>query len=334
MKNFGMALTAGLLCVGTTGRTTETLREPDPMENLSKNLSQHVHMLAGEIGERNLVAYDGLNRAADYIAGEMENYGLALSRQNYQARPALLRRKRRGTGDRKQLYCNVIGEIRGTSKPEEIVVIGAHYDSVAIKGCRGANDNASGVAATLELARCFAAAPQSRTIRFVAFANEEPPFFRSAGMGSYVYAKACRAKKEKIVGMLTPETIGCYSDAPGSQRYPLPLFSWFYPTRGNFVAWVANSGSGNFQRRCLRVFRANSSFPASGAVLPKWIPHAASSDHWAFARMGYPALMVTDTAMYRYRYYHTDQDNPERLDYGKMAQVVAGMKAVVADLAN
>lgn len=302
---------------------------------IQQNLSRHVHTLAGEIGERNLAAYAGLNRAADYALAQMSGNGLQTRTQEYRVKPGLLRRKWAATGYEGQTYRNLVGEIRGTSRPDEIVVVGAHYDSVAIKGCHGANDNASGVAATLELARAFAGRPQARTLRFVAFANEEPPFFWSTGMGSYVYAKECRAKNEKIVAMLTPETIGYYSDLPGSQHYPLPFFSWFHPRTGNFVAWVANdAGSKELHRRCLKVFREHSTFPADGAVVPKWIPHAASSDHWAFAKVGYPALMITDTAMYRYRYYHTVHDDPDQLDYAKMAQVVTGLRAVVADLAN
>ena len=302
---------------------------------IQQNLSRHVHTLAGEIGERNLAAYAGLNRAADYALAQMSGNGLQTRTQEYRVRPGLLRRKWAATGYGGQTYRNLVGEIRGTSRPDEIVVVGAHYDSVAIKGCHGANDNASGVAATLELARAFAGRPQARTLRFVAFANEEPPFFWSAGMGSYVYAKECRAKNEKIVAMLTPETIGYYSDLPGSQHYPLPFFSWFHPRTGNFVAWVANdAGSKALHRRCLKVFQEHSTFPADGAVVPRWIPHAASSDHWAFAKVGYPALMITDTAMYRYRYYHTIHDDPDQLDYAKMAQVVTGLRAVVADLAN
>ncbi len=342
-----MSWGAGLLCLWNhcqaadpnrpTLPATLSLAPPAAAETtvLRDNLSRHVHVLAGDIGERNLAAYAGLNRAADYALAQMSGNGLLMRNQEYQAKPGLLRGKWTGAGRGRQTYRNIIGEIRGTSRPEEIVVVGAHYDSVAVKGCRGANDNASGVAATLELARAFAGRPQARTLRFVAFANEEPPFFWSAGMGSYVYAKECRAKDEKIVAMLTPETIGYYSDRPGSQRYPLPFFSWFHPRTGNFVAWVANdAGSKALHRRCLKVFREHSTFPADGAVVPKWIPHAASSDHWAFAKVGYPALMITDTAMYRYRQYHTAHDDPDRLDYAKMAQVVAGLHAVVADLAN
>ncbi|MFA5206560.1 MAG: M28 family peptidase, partial [Lentisphaeria bacterium] len=202
---------------------------------LRQQLERHVRVLAGDIGERHLAAPGGLDRAAAYVRNQLADSGLATESREYRAKPGLLRRKWAATGYTQQTYRNVVGEIRGTTRPEEIVIVGAHYDSVAIPGCRGANDNASGVAATLELARAFAGRPQARTLRFVAFANEEPPFFWSAGMGSYVYAKECRAKNEQIVAMLTPETIGYYSDQPGSQHYPLPFFSWFYPRTGIFA---------------------------------------------------------------------------------------------------
>jgi Zn-dependent M28 family amino/carboxypeptidase len=204
---------------------------------------------------------------------------------------------------------------------------------VPIAGCKAANDNASGVAAVLELAKYFSENPQSRTIRFVAFTNEEPPFFWTKYMGSYVYAKECKSKNEKITAMLTPETIGCYSDKKGSQNYPFPL-NLYYPSKGNFIAFVANSKSKELTKQCVKTFRENAQFPSIGACLPMIVPRIGSSDHWSFWRMGYPALMVTDTAPYRYRHYHKTTDNMENMDFNKMARVVDGLKNVITELAN
>jgi len=139
------------------------------------------------------------------------------------------------------------------------VIVGAHYD--AVHGCPAANDNGSGVAGTLELARRFAALKPNRTIRFVFFANEEPPYFQTEQMGSLVYARACRARNENIVAMFSLETIGYFDDTPGSQQYPAPL-GMFYPDRGNFIAFVGNLDSADLVRRCVATFRQTTPFPS------------------------------------------------------------------------
>lgn len=234
-------------------------------------------------------------------------------------------------------FHNIIAERRGSSLAPEIVLVGAHYDTTAgVPGC-GADDNASGVAGMLELARLLADRQPERTIRFVAFVNEEPPFFRTAHMGSAVNAKGCRKLGEKIVGMLCLEMIGYYDDAPNSQKYPYPLewvLGWFYPDRGNFIAFVGNFASKKLLHQTVRVFRENSSFPSEGVVLPQWVPGVDWSDHRSFWAEGYPAIMVTDTAIYRNHRYHTGLDSPESLDYEKMAKVVTGLSYVVSQLAD
>jgi Zn-dependent M28 family amino/carboxypeptidase len=222
----------------------------------------------------------------------------------------------------------------GTEKPDEIVIVGAHYDSIAIPGgCAGANDNASGVAATLEIARILATKPLRRTVRFVAFVNEEPPYFQFPDMGSLVYARRCRERNENIVAMITPETIGCYSDAKGSQSFPFPL-NVAYPSVGNFIAFVGNRASGALVDRVTRGFRATTNFPAVGFAAPAWVTQAGWSDHWSFWQCGYQGLMATDTAPLRYRHYHTPHDTPDKLDYDRTARVVAGLARVIIDLAG
>jgi Zn-dependent M28 family amino/carboxypeptidase len=191
----------------------------------------------------------------------------------------------------------------------------------------------TGVAATLALARRFAAAKPARTLRFVAFVNEEPPCFQTDTMGSAVYAKACREAGDDVRAMVSLETLGCYFDAPGWQQYPAPGLSLAYPSRGNYVAFVGNSASKALVREAVGTFRAHCAFPSEGTALPEWVPGVGWSDHWAFWREGFPALMVTDTAPFRYAEYHTARDTPDRIDYERLARVVSGLVHVVGRLA-
>lgn len=284
---------------------------------LADALRQHVHALAGTIGERNVFRPQALAAAEDYIAGAWRARGHAVGLQRYTARG---------------VDCaNVELALRGAARPGEIVVVGAHYDSV--DGSPGADDNASAVAVLLELARMLAARPLARTVKLVAFVNEEPPFFFWGQMGSGVYAKAARARGDDIRLMCSLEMLGCYSDAPGSQRYP-PLLRHFYPDRGNFVAFVSNLRSRRALKAAVAAFRASSGFPCESAALPAWIPGVGWSDQLSFWRAGYPAIMVTDTAFHRYPYYHTASDTPEKLDYARMAQVAEGLAGAFARLAE
>jgi Zn-dependent M28 family amino/carboxypeptidase len=228
-------------------------------------------------------------------------------------------------------FRNLEAERRGGSRAEEIVVFGAHYDSVV--GSPGANDNASGVAALLELARRARQRRFARTLRFVAFVNEEPPNFQSGTMGSLRYAAEAKQRGERIVAMLSLETIGYYTDAPGSQFYPAP-FGLLYPDRGNFIAFVGNPRSRPLLHRVVAAFREHARFPSEGAAAPGWIPGIAWSDHWAFWKHGYPAVMVTDTALFRYPQYHTQLDQPGILDYPRLARVVGGLHRVLDALAG
>jgi hypothetical protein len=284
---------------------------------LEERLQRDVVMLAGEIGERNTLHYSALQTAAVFIADRFSALGLPVREETYRA------------GDRE--VSNIMAEIRGIAHPHEIVVIGAHYDSVA--DSPGANDNASGVAALLELARLFRDAKAKRTIRLVAFVNEEPPYYRTELMGSMVHAQQARKRGEKVVAMLSLETIGCYSDLPKSQKYPAP-FSLFYPDTGNFIAFVANFASRDLLHRTIGTFRKTTPFPCEGLAAPEFITGIGWSDHWSFWQAGYPALMVTDTAPFRYPHYHEPADTAEKLDYGRMARVVTGIGRVIEELSK
>lgn len=301
------------------GRSADTdLPALTPHEQtLSENLRRDVDALASGIGERNARRYEPLMAAADYIDEALVASGYTVQRQRYQ----ILDRP----------YDNIEVERAGRSRPDDIVVVGAHYDSVP--GSPGANDNASGVAALLALASSFARHELSRTIRFVAFANEEPPFAHSDTMGSTVYAKRSRERGERIVAMLSLETMGYFSDEPNSQRYPSVL-RWIYPDTAHFIAFVGNLSSRSLLKRSIRTFRANASIPSEGGALPEGLPGVGWSDHWSFWQVGYAAIMITDTALFRYPDYHLPSDTAEKVDTAHLARVVAGLEHVVAGLAR
>jgi len=282
---------------------------------LAADLRQDVTHLAGTIGERHLDLPGTLDAAASYVDHRIAETHHWVYADRFEAQG--------------QTCFNFSVSIGGSQAPTEIVVIGAHYDSTF--GTPGADDNASAVAALLALAQTFAASHPERTLRFVAFPNEE--HFQQDIMGSLVYAKGCRQRGENIVAMISLEMLGYYTDAPNSQSYPRPL-SWFYPSTGNFAAFVGNLGSRGLVRRCLRTFRAQAAFPSEGAALPGFVPGVGWSDHWSFWKAGYDAIMVTDTAFFRNHSYHQDSDRPETLDYERMARVVDGLRFVIADLAG
>jgi len=300
---------------------------------LSEALKADVCHIAGTIGPRNFLNYGNLVLTAGFIEKSFKDAGYEPRRMNYVAEESLISSWRGAPKNDSLIYSNIDVELKGTKYPEEIIVVGAHYDSPPLDRCRAANDNGSGVAAMLALARAFAGKNQERTLRFVAFANEEPPYYWTAGMGSLVYAKACKENKDNIIGMFSLETIGYYSNDEGSQNYPYPI-NYFYPARGNFIAFVSDFSSRSFLKKSVGSFRENTKFPSEGAALPRFLPGVGWSDHWSFWQMGYPGVMVTDTATYRYPYYHTSNDNPEKLDYDSMARVVKGMELVLKDLAN
>jgi Zn-dependent M28 family amino/carboxypeptidase len=284
---------------------------------LVESLRADVEALAGEIGERNVSRSGSLDAAVSLLERALADAGYTVDRQKFDVD---------GT-----TCVNLAAEISGTTRGDEIVVVGGHYDSVV--GCPGANDNATGVAATLALARSMRDLEPDCTVRFVLFVNEEPPYFQTASMGSRVYAKRCRQRNERITGMFSLETIGYYSDERGSQRYP-PPFGLAYPSTGDFVAFVGNYGSRRLVRQVVASFRRHAQFPSEGAALPGFVPGIGWSDHWSFWKEGYSGVMVTDTAPFRYPHYHRPSDTPDKIDYPRMARVVSGVEAVVRELAS
>jgi Zn-dependent M28 family amino/carboxypeptidase len=285
--------------------------------NRQTRLKRDVEVLAGRIGERNTAHPAALEAAENFVAASLARAGYQVRWQTFLA---------------DGVECsNLEAELTGATNPAEIVIVGAHYDSP--RGSPGADDNASGVACAMELARAMAGKPRPRTIRFVFFTNEEPPYFWTDTMGSLVYARAAKARGDQIAAMLSLECLGFYSEAEDSQGYPPPV-SMFYPQTGNFIAFVGLSESSDLVERCLKEFRAAGTFRAEGAALTSLVPRVGSSDHWSFWKQGYPSLMVTDTAIYRNRNYHQPTDVPATLDYESMSRVVTGLEAVVDQLAS
>ncbi len=278
-------------------------------------LKSDLARLAGVIGERNVRQPENYIAAALFIEKSLKEMGYDVERQEYRAG---------------RNHCvNIAANVTGNKNADQIVVVGAHYDT--LNGSPGANDNGTGVVATLALARMFVKQKPVRTLRLVFFANEESPYFQTSQMGSLVYAKACRAANEKIVAMLSLETIGYYSDAKNSQQYPAPLRA-SYPSTGNFIAFVGNTESKELVTRSVDSFRKHAKFPSEGGAFPGNMDGVGWSDHWSFWQVGYPGMMVTDTAPFRYPHYHRASDTIDKVDYDRMARVVVGLEAVVADL--
>lgn len=287
---------------------------------LEQELRGHVTMLAHTIGPRAVGHGRSLPQTVDYIVSEFEKTGLTVRRLGYDARGVTCE--------------NIEVEWRGALKPDEIVVVGAHYDSVVVTP--GADDNASGVAALLSLARGFRQAGRApeRTLRFVAFTNEEPMYFQTRFMGSRVYARNCKERGDNIVAMLSLESIGYYSEEKGTQHYPSFWVALFRPSQGNYLAFVGNRASKQLLKQVAGTFEATNTLRCQSAALPDWVQGAGWSDHWSFWQEGYPALMATDTATFRNPHYHQPTDTPDTLNFDYFAKAVTGLHAVVAELAG
>jgi Zn-dependent M28 family amino/carboxypeptidase len=279
---------------------------------LAARLRTHVEAIASE--PHNTAHPEQLERAALYLETALAGMGYAVARQPFTAAGVQVR--------------NLEAVIAPASADAPTLVVGAHYDSYF--DAPGANDNATGTAALLELARALAdlRGRARLRIRLVLFVNEEPPFFATASMGSHVYAQRLKQSGEAIQGMLSLETLGFYSDRPHSQHYPPPL-AMLYPAKGNFVAFVGLTSSRGFVRRTVRDFRALAPFPSVGGTAPGIVSGIDWSDHRSFGAIGVPALMVTDTAPFRYPHYHTREDTPDKVDYAKLARVVSGLEQVI-----
>lgn len=289
------------------------LPPPTPEErDLAGRLRGHVVAIAG--APRNIGHPEAFAAAAAYIERTLAGQGHAVLRQPFDDGHAV----------------NLEAVIEPASPKAPTLVVGAHYDSAFT--APGANDNGSGTAALLELARLLAdlRGRANVRIRLAFFANEEPPFFKTDRMGSLVYALALVEKGQKPDAMFSLETMGFYRDEHGSQHYPFPL-AQLYPDTGNFVAFVGTVSARPLVRRATGAFRAVARFPSVGGTAPAFVQGIDWSDHWAFGEIGVPALMITDTAPFRYPHYHTPEDTPDKIDYGRLARVTAGLARMLRD---
>jgi hypothetical protein len=274
--------------------------------------------LSLKIGERNIPRkYEALEQAAVWIEAEFKRLGFPkVERQEF-------------TADGKKTR-NLIVEVPGQLPASEgIWVVGAHYDTAETSP--GADDNATGVAGLLEMAKRARLKPYKHAIRFVAFTNEEPPYFWTEEMGSLVYARSLAAAKTKVLGMLSLETIGYYSDKEGTQVYPFPI-SGMLKTIGDYITFVGDSSSRGFVKKFTEVFRQKTPFPSEGAAMAGWIDGIGWSDHWSFSQVGYLGLQISDTAYLRNLHYHTPEDLPGVLDFEKMGRVMEGVETTLRTL--
>lgn len=286
--------------------------------DLASRLRTHVGTIAR--APRNLQHDAALEEAARYIERSLQGLGYGVQPQDFAVDGSSVRN------------IEATRDARINDGSAGTLVIGAHYDSY--ENSPGANDNATGTAAVLELARLLKDwRPVSTRVRFVLFVNEEPPYYRTPNMGSWRYAKMLSERSERVRGMISLETLGAYSDMPGSQRYPAP-FNLVFPATADFVAFVGLPGSRGFLHDVIGPFRKHLAFPTIGGVAPDIVPGVGWSDHWAFHRFGFPAIMVTDTALFRYPHYHLPSDTPEKVDYDRLARIVNGLEQVIREIAR
>lgn len=289
---------------------------PPPLSALEEEIRErsrhHVQVLSDSIGSRGFGGYEAVQSTVAYLRGELAGYGYEVEQLGYVAAD--------------QRHRNLQVTLPGGELAHEIVVVGAHYDSYDLTP--GADDNATGVAGVLELARILAGRQPRRTLRLVLFGTEEPPFFNTDDMGSRVYAYRAAEQGERIVAMYSLEMLGYFTDEPGSQHHP-PPFQLFFPSEGDFIAFVGNPASGALLRRSLATFRDGSSVPSEGIVSSSMVPGVELSDHASFWRAGFPAVLVSDTGPFRNLRYHGDSETWDALDFETMARVVSGILRVV-----
>ena len=309
-----------LVGVSIVGYVTQPVLPVSPSASAVRadpaRLRAHVEMLASSLVPRTARQRDNLERAAEYIGATFAAAGVESSFQTFEVKG--------------QTYRNVVALV-GPDTAERIVV-GAHYDAAG-PGV-GADDNASGVAGLLEVARLLRSQDLPMRVELVAYTLEEPPYFRSHAMGSFVHADGLKKSGTAVRAMISLEMIGAFSDAPGSQQYPISLMELMYPTKGNFIAVVGALGQAGFVRRVKRAMSASAALPVWSINAPRAIPGIDFSDHFNYWDAGFNAVMVTDTSFYRNSNYHEATDTPETLDYSRMASVVEQVLGAILALSR
>ena len=284
--------------------------------DMAGRLRATVQHFAVEIGERNIEQSWNLATATDDLATSLEKIGYDVQRQGLVAGDAVVQ--------------NIVVHVAGGEHGGEAIVVGAHFDTFA--GTPGADDDASGVAALMELARAFQTKKGKRSTYFAFFVNGEAPYLKTEQMGSLVYAKWLKEQKMDVRGMLDLDGLGAYSDGPPATPYPSGLTPP-YPATSNFVAFLGNEASRPLLEQVTTAMQRGS-MPVVSTVVAEEQPLASESDQWAFWKLGLPALLVTDVAAYRYKDHQQKTDLPDKLDYERMARVVSALKATVAELVD
>lgn len=277
-------------------------------------ISQHLYKITQTEKFRNYKNVDQLNKTADYIRSVFLQYADSVYVQEYSVDGVA--------------YKNIIAcyGLQHTKR----VIVGAHYD--VCEDQQGADDNASGTVGLLELARLLKGKTLQHRVDLVAYTLEEPPYFRTENMGSYIHAKSMAEEKADIYGMVSLEMIGYFSDKKKSQSYPIGLLSLFYGNRGNYITLVKKFGAGRFARKFAKKYKAQHSIRTKKFTAPSALPGIDFSDHMNYWKFGYSALMITNTAFYRNKNYHQHTDMLETLDIPRMAKVIDGVYKTLTKL--
>jgi len=278
------------------------------------SISHHLKKIIQTEKPRNHKNLSVLNQVADYIFKDFHQYADSTYYQPY-----LVSGKE---------YKNVVGVFG--SQHAKTIVIGAHYDVCGDQD--GADDNATGVVGLLELAKMLKGQPLPYRIELVAYTLEEPPYFRSENMGSYIHAKSLAENKVDVYGMFCLEMIGYFDDTKKSQDYPIGILSWIYGNRGNYITLVNKFAKGKFSKRFSRKFRRQDLIKTKKFTAPAKLPGIDFSDHLNYWAFGFSALMITDTAFYRNKNYHEVTDTLETLDLERMSKVIETVYASLISL--
>ena len=289
----------------------------DSLPSIERALHADVAYLTQTIGPRNPPHAEALRRAEAWVTERWSTQGYDVLRQPFEV---------------EGVECaNLEIAIPGRSRPSEIVLLSAQYDTWP--DSPGANNNGSGMVVLLKVSEWLRDARLDRTVRLLAFTTQEPPYDNTPHMGSLRYARGCRERGENILAALSMDAIGIYKHEPGTQKIPFP-FSLFYPTRGDFLAFIANLESRPYVVTATRGFKKWSAFPIEAASVPHWVKGAAWSDHGSFWKMGYPGIQITDTGAFRAASHTTKDDTIEKLDFAALARISLGMYGAVVELAS
>jgi Zn-dependent M28 family amino/carboxypeptidase len=284
---------------------------------LSQKLAERVQFLSSTLGQHNAAKAGSLERATSYLVEELTHMDYEPQLESFSVRATQV--------------SNVIVEITGVGSSTRTILVGAHYDSYLRSP--SANSSCSGAAALLELLRLRAGAPLPCTLRVVFFANGEYPFTGTDGMGAAHHAREARARGDDLVVVICLDSVGAYSADPNSQRFPFPL-NVVYPDTGDFLAAWCEPSARDTMLRFVDAWSAQARFPLEAGAMPAWFPGMTAGDQRPFAEAGFPALLLTDTGKLRYPLLRTAGDQPNRLDYARLARVVAGLEGTLRALAE